>query len=85
MKSTNVEQKKKYFKLFLTAVSLLFFGLIWTMDFPVFVLAIAVPIVVLIMYINTKMIRFCESCGKMVIPLLSFSPPRHCSHCGEKL
>ena len=83
--SSNAERKKKYFKPFLTATGLLILSFMWAMDLPGSVLAIAIPMVILIMYINTKMIRFCESCGKTVIPLFSFSLPRHCSHCGEKL
>lgn len=83
--STNIERKKKYFKPFLIRASLLFFGFIWIMDLPSSALTFATPAAVLIAYINAKMTRFCERCGKTVIPLFSFSPPRHCSHCGEKL
>ena len=83
--STDVERKRKNFKPFLTFSGLLFLGFLWTQDLPAAILAMAVAMVLLIIFLNIRMIRFCDSCGKTVFNRLSFSTPRFCSHCGEKL
>ena len=83
--STDVERKKKNFKPFLTVSGLLFLVLLWTQDLPAFMLAIVVAMVLLIIFLNNRMIRFCENCGKTVFNQLPFSTPRYCSHCGKKL
>jgi hypothetical protein len=73
------------FKPFLVGTGLLFLGFMWAMGFPTFMLAIAAPIVALIMYLNSRIIHFCDACGRTIMQQIPFSPPRHCSHCGASL
>jgi len=83
--SKDVERKKRLFKPFLAVTGVLFLGFIWAMGFPPFILAIAAPMTVLIMYLNSRMIRFCDQCGGTTMQQMPFSPPKHCTHCGARL
>ena len=83
--SKDVERKKKLFRPFLAGTSVLFLGFMWAMGFPLLMLAIAAPMVALIMYLNSRMIRFCDACGRTIMQQMPFSPPKHCSHCGAAL
>jgi hypothetical protein len=49
------------------------------------ILVIAVPMVVLISYLNLKFTKFCDKCGATIIDHNIFSPTRFCSKCGAKL
>jgi hypothetical protein len=48
-------------------------------------LVLAVPAVAIISYMNIRMTRFCESCGRTLHRQPLFSKPRFCSHCGAAL
>jgi hypothetical protein len=49
------------------------------------ILYIAVPAIILISFLNIRMVRFCDSCGKTIYQQLPFSRPRYCPYCGAKL
>jgi hypothetical protein len=46
--------------------------------------AVIVPAVALISFINSKLMRACDSCGKLIYPT-DLSKPRYCSKCGAEL
>ena len=48
-------------------------------------LAFVVPVSGLIAYLNIKLTRFCDHCGKTLISQNWFSPWRYCPACGSKL
>ena len=83
--SKDVERKKKLFKPFLFATGALFVGFVWVMGLPAPMLAFFAPAVFLVMYVHSRMVRFCDACGHTVMRQLPFSPPKHCSNCGAAL
>jgi len=83
--SRDVERKKRLFKPFLFAAGTLFLGFVWAMGFPAPMLLFFAPVVFLIMYLNSRMIHFCDACGQTIMQQMPFSPPRHCSSCGAEL
>jgi len=44
----------------------------------------AVPFVILIIFLNIRMTKFCSKCGKTIYSR-SFSIPKFCSNCGASL
>lgn len=49
------------------------------------ILYIAIPAIILISFLNVRMVRFCDSCGKTIYQQFLFSRPRYCPYCGAKL
>lgn len=83
--SRDVARKRRLFKPFAVGTGVLFLGFVWSMGFPIFVLAGMTPVIVLIIWLNLRMIRFCDACGKTIMQHLPFSSPKYCSNCGAPL
>jgi hypothetical protein len=63
---------------------LLFFGLSGGASDPAF-FALATAMVVLIVAINIRAMKFCGKCGATVMNQNPFSKPKFCSKCGAEL
>jgi rRNA maturation endonuclease Nob1 len=44
-----------------------------------------IPFVALITFINLRVMKFCNACGRTVMNQNPFSPPKFCSKCGAAL
>ena len=83
----NATLKRRVFPAFMIVVGAMFLGVVYYFigwQQPL-VFVGAVPAVVVISYLNIRMTRFCESCGRTLYRQPLFSKPRFCSHCGAKL
>lgn len=49
----------------------------------VFLTCVAVPVLAIIMWLDSRTVRFCDACGARSQSL--FTPPRYCSKCGSPL
>ncbi len=81
----NVNLKRKVLVPGFVISSLIFLGFIYSMKLPNNVFWIAVPAVILISYLNIRVTKFCDSCGRTIIGQNPFSPPNYCSKCGAPL
>jgi fatty acid desaturase len=75
--------KRKLWPCFIVLVGLLFLGFTWSL-----LGSIPLPFVVLIpviMFINIRMTRFCDSCGRTVVSRNLFAPAKFCQGCGAEL
>lgn len=79
----NAALKRKLFPYFITLICGVFFVLIWFIQgqipLPFFIL---VPV---IGWLNLRMTRFCDGCGRMVISRNLFVSPKYCQGCGARL
>jgi hypothetical protein len=48
------------------------------------VIAIAIPAVVFVLFLQFKMTKFCDKCGRTVIQRTPFDRFEHCPKCGAK-
>ena len=76
--------KRTIFPIFVILAGALVLLFIVLMGFPRHVLYIAFPNVILITILNLKLIKFCDSCGRVVRGEF-FIVPKHCHKCGAKL
>jgi hypothetical protein len=83
--NNNAELKRKVWVPYLIVVDVLFIGFILLMGFPVEVLYILGPAIIIITILNMKMVKFCGSCGKTLMSQNFISPPKYCSKCGAEL
>jgi hypothetical protein len=75
--------KRKLWPYFIAVVGLSFLSFTWYLQG-----AVPLPFVVLIpaiMFINIKMTRFCDSCGRTVVSRNLFAPAKFCQGCGAEL
>ncbi len=90
--SKNVRFKKKWFPRFVVLVAILFLffstaimalssGSLKFLPF----LALVIPFLVLITYLNIKFTKFCDCCGATVHDSNWFSRMRFCPKCGAEL
>ena len=83
--SNNAAFKRRYFPWFAGSTGLLFVGGAAAMGMPVVMLAIMLPFVALITYLNIRGTQFCEACGKTLLQQMPFSRAEFCSRCGAPL
>ncbi len=83
--SKNAAFKKKYFPWYVISIGVIFgLSIIVTgMDFVG--LIVFLPAIALITFMNLRMTKFCDSCGKTIINRALFSKVNYCSNCGAKL
>ena len=83
--SKNVIFKKRYFPWYVISIGILF-GLSIIMTGIGFIgLIVFLPAIALITFMNLRMTKFCDSCGKTIINRAMFSKVNFCSNCGAKL
>ena len=78
--------KRRVFPFFVVAVGIIFgaFLIYMTRGFSQ-VLFIAVPMIALITFLNIRMTRLCDSCGRTLYRQPVFTRPGFCPHCGAQL
>jgi ribosomal protein L37E len=81
-----VQFKKRYFHWSVVGTGVLFLVFVLLMD-PAFLafMPVAVPVVGVISWMNIRMTRFCERCGRTVFRQMPFSDHRYCPGCGSPL
>ena len=81
----NAALKRKLFPYFVLGAGLVMVAFISLSKIPHQVLFVAIPIIVLISFLNIKSVKFCDSCGRTVHSQNPFSPAEYCQKCGAKL
>jgi uncharacterized membrane protein len=81
----NIPQKKRLLPIFTVGSGVLFAVFVFLMIGDVRVLFFIVPAIALIIFLNLRMIKVCESCGRTVTSNVWFSKMEYCSKCGAKL
>lgn len=83
--SKNLQLKKRLLPIFIVGGGVMFTGSVLLMSgTPAFMLVV-IPAVIIISFLNLRMIRFCESCGRTVYNTMLFFKMEYCSKCGAKL
>lgn len=80
----DVKRKRKLFPLSVTLAGGLMLVFIMLFGFPLQVILVAVPSIILISFLNLKFIKFCDSCGSTVKGSF-LNPSEHCHKCGAML
>ena len=83
--SRNVAFKRKYFPWYVGLAGVLFIGFGAAMGVHPLGMAIMVPSVVLITFLNLRATQFCDACGRTVVQQMPFSRAEFCSKCGARL
>ena|SRR6266496_3773201 len=81
----NVAQKKRLLPIFIIGIGILFAGFVFLMTGDLTVMVFVVPAVALISFLNLRLIKVCENCGRTVYNNVWFSKMEYCSKCGAKL
>jgi hypothetical protein len=82
--SRDARRKRRLFPWGIGLSSALFIGFMNALGAPWFVVLGMTPFVLLIAWLNLRMTRFCDSCGRTVIGGFG-GRPRYCQHCGASL
>lgn len=80
----NAPLKRKWFPRICIAASVLFWGFMILSGMPILMALFVIPVITLIMVLNVKFIRFCDSCG-CTLYRTTFAPLKYCSGCGANL
>jgi hypothetical protein len=83
--SKNASLKRKIWPPASIAASVLFLAFVWTRGIPASEFIFVVPFVALITFINLRVMKFCDACGRTVMNQNPFSLPKYCSKCGAAL
>jgi len=81
----NVVRKKRLLPIFIIGSGALFVIFVFSINGDLRVMAFVVPAVVLISFLNLRMIKVCSSCGRTINSGLCFLRAEYCSKCGAKL
>jgi len=83
--SNDAAFKRRYFPWFASLTGLLFVGIAAVMGIPLGMLAILLPFVGLITFLNIRGTQFCGACGKTLLQQMPFSRSKFCSRSGASL
>lgn len=83
--SKNVKLKKRFLPIFIVGTGVLFTGFVLFMSGKPEIMLIVIPAVAIISFLNLRMIRVCESCGRTIYNTMVFFKMEYCSKCGAKL
>ena len=81
----NAQLKRKIFPVFIIGIGIAFAGFVTWMFYPHPPYLIAYPAIVLISFLNIKMTKFCDECGKTNFSQNAFSALKFCQKCGASL
>jgi len=81
----NVARKKRLLPVFIVGSGALFVIFAFLMSGSMRILAFMVPAVVLISFLNLRMIRVCSACGRTIQSGMWFTRAEYCSKCGARL
>lgn len=82
--SRNATRKRRLFPWAVAFSSALFIGFMFAFGVPWVMVLGMTPFVLLIGWMNLRITRFCDSCGRTVTSGI-FSRARFCPHCGAAL
>jgi hypothetical protein len=80
----NLELKKKLWVPFIITIGIIFGSFVWFMVRDLRVLYLLVPAIAFISFLNIKLNRFCNSCGRLIYNAMWFSKMEFCPKCGAK-
>ena len=83
-RTKDVARKKRLFPRLAIGAGVLF-GLVIALMAPWTAVILFTPFIGLITWLNIRMTRFCDGCGKMLINHQWWTTMNYCSHCGAKL
>ncbi len=81
----NIARKKRLLPVFTIATGATFLLFTLFMMPSAKVMAFAVPAVVLITWLNLRMVRFCSACGRTIQSGMWLSRAAYCPKCGARL
>ena len=79
----NAGLRRKLYPIYIVLISVVFIGFTLYVQgrVPLF-LAVIVPAIA---FLNLRITRFCNSCGRMVVSRNLFVAPKYCQSCGARL
>jgi hypothetical protein len=83
--SKNIGLKKRLIPLFNAGVGILFTGFVLLTTGQPRILLFVIPAVCVIGFMNYRMIKVCDTCGRTITNNVWFSKMEYCSKCGAKL
>lgn len=83
--SRDVKRKKRLLPVFTVSVGVLFSIFVLIMSGEPKTVLFVVPATALITFMNLRLIKVCESCGRTVYNNVWYSKMEFCSKCGAKL
>jgi len=81
----NATFKRKVWPIFIVGIGIAFAGFVTWMFYPHPPYLIAYPAIALISFLNIKLTKFCDECGKTNFPQTPFSGLKFCQKCGASL
>ena len=84
MRPGNGELKSRVYPVFTIGTAILFAAFVLFMSMGSSMPLFMIPVLVLIVALNLRGVRFCRSCGRM-IRSSSFQRPKFCDACGASL
>ena len=81
----NVARKKRLLPIFVVGTGILFATFVFVMTGPSNEMFVMIPVVALIIFLNLRMIKVCEACGRTVFTSDMFYKMEYCPKCGAKL
>jgi hypothetical protein len=81
----DVARKKRLLPVFIIGSGALFVVFVFLISGSFGILAFMIPAVVLISFLNLRMIRICSACGRTIHSGMWFTRPEYCSKCGASL
>jgi hypothetical protein len=81
----NIARKKRLLPVFIIGSGALFVIFTFLMIGNLRVLALTVPAVVLISFLNLRMIKVCPTCGRTIHSGMWFTRAAYCPKCGGRL
>jgi hypothetical protein len=82
----NARLKRRLWPWWLAATGLMFLVFAWYISQgTAWIYLILLPAVVFFSYVNLRRVRFCDRCGRTVMPTTGFAAARFCSSCGAEL
>jgi membrane protein CcdC involved in cytochrome C biogenesis len=81
----NVARKKRLLPVFNIGAGALFVVFVFLISGSLALLALIVPFVVLIAFLNHRIIRVCSACGRTIHSGMWFTRADYCSKCGARL
>lgn len=79
----NAALKRRLYPFYIALISVLFIGFTYLIQGQLSLFMLVM--VVIIAIFNLRTIRFCDACGRMIMPRSLFVAPKYCQGCGAKL
>jgi hypothetical protein len=83
--SRSLTLKRRFLRSYIVLGGFLFVGGLALTGFPLSVIALAIPMVALITWINLRLKHYCSAYGSTVWRNNPYARPRICTHCGADL